>query len=372
MIGVTARARGFNAAGQGKTPARSSQMMEDHGLAWERVELEDLDAWNEKLARTATSFFQYPYWNEPFRRMRFEPHYLVYRSGSESLSYVCVLAAGAPGFRVGLVRRGPSSLREGEPVPAAALRDLAAWARRRGFVFLRFTDSDGAWLERIEAAGPSERCDAFPLYADLQDELTVPQCEDDGEALKNLSRKAQREIEAAVEAGYECRVTRSPESLAELWPLFARLAERKGFRYRPLASYLDLVRAGGKHDFVRLYAAYLHGKPISAILIVRDRDTAFYMSGALDVEALGDRPSPSCLLHWRAMRESKGLGAKRYHLGTKSGVVYRFKRKFRPIESQPPPPVTLILRPWIYAIWSKLLLQTVFRVWPQIRRAVFR
>jgi lipid II:glycine glycyltransferase (peptidoglycan interpeptide bridge formation enzyme) len=96
-------------------------------------------------------------------------------------------------------------------------------------------------------------------------------------------------------------------------------------------------------------------KPIAALLNLQDRTTAHYFLGTIDVDALGDAPSPACLLHWHAMRHAVERGATFYNLGTRSGPVYTFKSKFRPVEHEHPPPLTFAVNPPMYKLWRRLL-----------------
>lgn len=339
---------------------------------WTEISWRELVAWNQQLLQTDASFFQYPFWNEPFREMYFVPRYLVYRSQGQFVAYVCILTLGVSGLRIGLVRRGPVSLITDAEVSFLALQDLQSWAKHEGYIFLRFTHSDSECLERVSSLGVTERIDAFPFYRDSCEELIVEQVEDDAQMLARFQPVARRKIKKAKEVGYDLRVSDSPEELINVWPLFSGLSKRKGFRYRPLNSYLDLIRLAQPHQSARLYAAFLGQRPVEAILIVRDRLTSHYMSGALDVDALQGKESPSCLLHWQAMRDFFRLGVKYYNLGTRSGTVYQFKSQFRPLEKVGAPPVTLVLRPGMYRLWSALMLRLAPSLWPRVKRLIFR
>jgi hypothetical protein len=78
--------------------------------------------------------------------------------------------------------------------------------------------------------------------------------------------------------------------------------------------------------------------------------------GALDVVALADAPSPSCLLHWHAMRDFRRLGVRDYNLGSGgSGGLMIFKNKFRPVRRDFCPPLTVILQPARYRWIQRLL-----------------
>lgn len=338
---------------------------------WTTIPQQELASWNQRLLQTDASLYQYPYWNEPFRRMYFSPQYLVYRSQNEPNAYVCILTIGLPRLKIGLVHRGPVSLGSGLAVSSSALEYLYQWAKDAGYIFLRFSHSDPEYLERIAVLGYSERTDSFPFYRDLSEELMIEQVEDDAQMLASFQPVARRKIKKASTVGYEISVSDSPEAFEAVWPLFQGLSKRKGFRYRPLASYLDLIRLARSQQCVRIYAAHLEGNPVGAILIIRDRINSCYMSGALDTDALQGQESPSCLLHWRAMRDLYRLGVRYYFLGTRSGLVYRFKQQFRPTERVIPPPVILVINRAGYRLWSGAV-RNLMLLWPRFKKLLFR
>jgi lipid II:glycine glycyltransferase (peptidoglycan interpeptide bridge formation enzyme) len=335
---------------------------------WQTIPRDELAGWNERLLETDASLFQYPYWNEPLRKMHFSPRYLTCSRDGRPVAYACVLTLGIGRLRIGLLQRGPVSLLPGQEVPAEAIEALYDWAKSCGCIFLRITHSDPAFLERTARLAPSIRTDAFPFYRDLREELVVELLDDEERMLAGFQKTARQEIRKAAEAGFIFQVTDSAEELARAWPLFAALSSRKGFRYRPLSSYIELMRLAQPQHLTRLYVARWRQEPVEAILIVRDRNTAYYLSGALQTDALQGTVSPSCLLHWRAMRDFFHLGVKHYHFGTRSGVVYQFKRKFRPLEMVNPLPVSVVIHPGLYRLWSTAVVRWGPSIWPRIKR----
>ena len=339
---------------------------------WREIPRKELSSWNEYLLQTSASVFQYPYWSEPFRRMHFSPRYLVYGSSNQFKLYVCILTIGIPGFRIGLVHRGPVSLVPGFAVSRSALQDLRRWAKSRGCIFLRFSHSDHNVLRQIGLLESAETVDPFPFYRDANEELWVEHLGGDTKTMFSFQPVARRKIKKASKAGYRLEFDDSPETFAEVWPLFQALGTRKKFRFRPLASYLELIKLGNPHKCVRVYTAHLGSKLAEAILIIRDSTAAYCISGALDIEAIKDVESPSCLLHWSAMRDFFHEGIRYYNLGSKSGAVYQFKRQFRPVIKNNPSPVTLIINRPAYLFWSKVVLRFGPSVWPYVKRFLSR
>lgn len=343
-------------------------------MPWTEIKPGDLDAWNKRLLQAAAPLFQLPFWNEPLRLTRLSPRYLIYDKNGTPVAYVCVLMLTAMGFRAGVIRRGPVSIDASAAVSDQALEELGEWAKRNRFAFLRFTHHDSNFLNRVEQLKGIRRFDALPFYSDLSEELIVELVDDASVMLSRFQAVARRNINQALRAGYEIEVADSPEEFRRVWPLFEQLAQRKGFQYRPLASYLDLINRARSNGCVRIHTASLNGKIIEAILVIRDKVTALYMSGALDVDALAQNStaSPSCLVHWNAMRDARSAGVQYYNLGSRSGTVYSFKRKFHPREHKNPEPATLVLNPFAFALWDRVAIPFVRSVWPRIRRLLFR
>lgn len=323
---------------------------------WQKIPERYLSQWQKRLLCTRASVFQYPFWNESLRTYYIVPTYLLCIEGHEPAAYVCILTIGFPPLRIGIVRRGPVSLLPERTVSLSALKSLQLWAKTHGYIFLRFTTGPNIeLLQNLKLLPHVNEADSFPFYKDLSEELIVDQKADDTEMLTTFQAVARQEIKKADKLKYDIQVTDSPEAFERVWPIFQLLSNRKGFHYRPLKSYLKLISIARPDQCVRLYTAFLKERPVESVLIIRDRDTSHYLSGALDVSALPSRQaSPSCLLQWRAMRDFFNLGAKYHNLGTKSGKVYQFKRKFRPTMTQNPPPLTLVANQLLFFAWSRI------------------
>jgi len=339
---------------------------------WVPVAAADVAEWNGRLLAAPASLFQLPYWNEPLRALRFVPRYLAYWSAGRRVAFACVLSLGIRGARFGFVQRGPVSLVDHAPPPDEALHELTEWGKRHGYVFLRFTHSDPDLLDRLASLGATRRADAFPFYHEPRQDLLVPQRASDDEMLASFQRVARQNLRKAAAAGYRIEWGDAPETLSAVWPLFEELSRRKGFSFRPRDSFLALLQHARPFAGARVYVAYLGDRPVQALLIARDREVAHNVIGALDVDATEGRTSPSELLHWLAMRDFARLGTQFYNLGTRSGAVYEFKRKFHPLERTSPPPVTVVTNAALYRAWSALGLTLVGSLWPRIKRAVSR
>ncbi|HEV2179437.1 MAG TPA: GNAT family N-acetyltransferase, partial [Gemmatimonadaceae bacterium] len=303
-----------------------------HAMTWTSASPSGRDRYGAETLALDAPVFQLPYWNEPLRAMGFRPRYLRLGDEPRTFAYATVLQMGPPGARLGLVQRGPVVRPDGGMPTSAAAQSLAKWSRRHGFIFLRFTHPHADVLDAVAEMPHARRADAVPFYRDPGEQLVVSQAGTDDEVLASFQPIARRDIRGAEKAGFRIDRSCDADSFKRLWPLFERLSKRKGFHYRALRSYLELLKEAQPQGGADVFAAYLHDVPVETILVVRDRRTAYYISGALDLAALGDAASPSVLTHWVAMRTLAREGAEVYDLGTKSGAVYVFKRKVRPRE----------------------------------------
>jgi hypothetical protein len=309
--------------------------------------------------------FQYPYWNESLRRMRMHPHYLVHGSASAPAAYVCVLITGVPGFRIGLVQRGPVALEPHALLDAEWAFDIRDWARRHGCVFVRFTHCDDTVLRTLSNVCASQGVDPFPLYRDPSEELTIELCEDES-LLASFSQTARKQVRRASREGYEIRVEHKPEDFERVWPMFVALGQRKKFSHRPIASYFDLISFGAAYGFTQLYTAYLGARPVEAVLVCRDRKTAYGVVAALDVELIEGKHTPSFLLYFHVMHNLWSLGCTKYSFGTKSGDVYEFKSRFHPHIIVRPPPMTMVVNKSLFSLWTL----GIMRILPSLRRVI--
>jgi len=327
--------------------------------AWTAIPASGLEPWNSTLRQTAARLYQYPFWNESLKALGFKTEYLVYERDGAALGYVALMVVGLGALRFGLVSDGPVNLRDDQPLSTESLATLRVWARHHGFAFLRFSHMDNRVLEAMEKAmGRTERLDSFPLYPPLEEELIVTLDGDENSILARFQKVARQEIRRAAEGGYEIRLATVAEAEASVRSLFEGLKQRKGeaVYHRPLASYLQLVRQAERHGCALLYIATRKEKPVQFTVVLRTRDMATYVLGAIDVGALEGETSPGCLVHWRAMRDALAMGVKEYNLGTYGwGGLRVFKGKFRPEHRVPPAPVTVVLRPVLWGPWKRML-----------------
>jgi hypothetical protein len=287
---------------------------------------------------------------------RLRSSYFVCGRPGDPSAFVCVLALGFGRLRVGLVREGPVWLRDlDQAAKAACLESLVTELRERGFVLACFTGADVEALTGIEGLAASNRDALLPFPVAEPESLIVPQAATDEETASVFAPVARRDIRKAERAGFVVESADSDEALRVAWPIWMQVHRFRRLYGRSRSSWRRLLERARALGTVSIYTASIDGRPVQSILVVRAGSRATYVIGALDREALGDLPSPSCLLHFRAMRDAFARGCMLYDLGSRSGPVHRFKSKFRPEERILPPPVNLVLEPTMYPLVSWLL-----------------
>jgi hypothetical protein len=352
-------------------------------MAWREIARSDLSGWNRRLLQeSSASLRQFPLLNEGLRGSgrlgvsipgRFSsliakarqwttsPRYIVHDSPQGESAFACIVTIGLPGFRVGCILDGPVPL-GGRTIDASVMSDLMAWARRNHYIALRVTHSSEALLASLSGMGKSERVDGVPFYPHPDSELYVDISVGEAAILSRFQKIARQEIRYATEAGYVVSIDHDPQALEKAWPAFQSRSTQKGISYRDLETYRRMMLEAEPLQSANLFTAWRDKTPIAAALILRDPTTAHYFLGTVDVEALGDSPSPACLLQWSAMRHAAERGASFYNLGTRSGSVQNFKAKFRPVENEWPAPVTFAINESVYNLWRRML--------PSLSRAV--
>jgi hypothetical protein len=337
---------------------------------WFEVRREDLSVWNNILLDTDTSLYQYPFWNEPYRPLWLTPRYLAWGTQDQPQAFVSILTVGFGPAKIGLVFRGPTRLQAGFQFSQPAIEELLAWARKQGYIFIRFTHSDEHVLEQLAAGGRAEKFDAFPYFLDYpiqSPDYIVEQFDCDEATLASFDREARRKLRRAEEAGYEFRADDSPEALAQAWPLYQDCARRKHFRLeRPLSVYQEAMQLAQAHGCVRLYSVYLNGRRVGSSLVFRDRTTAHCQLAAFESK----HRHAAVFLHWHAMRDMYRMGARRYNLGPAPGSLARFKQQFCEHPVSYPGALTVVLKQGWFKVWQKAIFPVAIAIRPTLRRIV--
>ncbi len=129
------------------------------------------------------------------------------------------------------------------------------------------------------------------------------------ELLKEMHQKTRYNIKLSekkkikiVEAGLE--------RFDDFWQLMNQTGERDNFRPHGIDYYKKMLEA--ESDFIKLYFAEYHGKPLATGIFSYFGDMVSYLHGA---SASHDRDVMApYLLHWHIIKEAKAAGFKYYDL----------------------------------------------------------
>lgn len=152
----------------------------------------------------------------------------------------------------------------------------------------------------------------------------------------SFSSKTQFYIQSAAQYGVEC-TTGTVEDLAEFYPVYAAMGQRKGFALRPQRYFYDMLTAFG--DDARLFLCRRDGVLLAGAIAIAFGGRVSYVYGA------SDRTNPEYAvgyrLQWEMLLFTLQRGCDAYDLG---GIctdparapalheLYRFKRKFAKAE----------------------------------------
>jgi len=338
-------------------------------VTWKKIKRSEFDKWNKRLSKIDAHLFQYPMWNEPFRKMYFKPLYLVLEEETGVRLYVAILSLGFFPYRVGLIQRGPVVL-AGNGVKEDDFKALREWLRARGFIFVRFTGRNREMLSVIKSMNLTSEEEPFPFYRDMREELVIHNNDNIDNLFNNFPKKCRYKIRRARKSGYVVKHTTSVDELEAIWPLFQKVAMVKGFKRRPLKSFVVLFNYAHTIGFVRLFSVYHNKNLVAARIMIRDKNSAYSLSSALDRDALFKNISPGLLLHWESMQYFFSNSIKLYNFGSRSGSVYEFKNSFHPEELVNPLPVVMIINNLLYRSWKNLVLNYFYKMFFRIKKLI--
>lgn len=331
---------------------------------WTIIQQSDLNIWQNKLYAYGAGIFQLPSWLDAFKKIGYlKPLYLGYDSHGRK-GYCGLLVARLPFMKIALIPGAPVMF--GQQADASCYASLLQYLENNGFAFARFT---GGYDKNIleQAAPGAIGGETFPFYKNVGSHFFVSKKDTPEELKAGFSATAKRLINRIAKDGsYRIIKDDTGEHLQEAYALFLRTGERKGFKYRPYEGYKALFNFNtGTVSYATLYLCYYNDKLVNAILVVRNKDTSMYMSGALDGEHIAANDTPAFYLHYQAMlHEFYTCNTAKYDLVYTPGRFGDFKTRFHPERVEDAPPATVVLSRWKYSVYTG----TVLRFSPRIKR----
>ena len=137
--------------------------------------------------------------------------------------------------------------------------------------------------------------------------LDLAQAEED--ILKQMKQKTRYNIRLAERREVTVRVG-TPNDFAAVANMYAKTSERNEFAIRPKTYYLDVWNTFYTANMLHLLIAEYDSKPLAAVLIVHNHDTALYMYGASNNSER--KRMPTYLLQWEAIKWAKAQGCRLY------------------------------------------------------------
>jgi len=281
----------------------------------------------------------------------------------------------APGLTMGYCPRGPLLDWGNVELRQQVLLDLRTFALKQGAFVLKI---DPALVSSVTPsnASPIQPQPGLTAVEDtlLQQgwRLSAEQVQfrntfvldlDPGEEtlLANMKQKTRYNIRLAARKGVTIR-RGSLEDVDLLYRVFAETSLRDGFVIREPAYY---QRAWGNffvHELAQPFIAEVDGQPVSAIIIFRYMDDAYYLYGMS--RELHREKMPNYLLQWEAIRWAKQMGCRLYDFwGAPDEIdeadpmygVYRFKEGFGAVLVETPGAWDLPLRPVLFSSYRMLM-----------------
>lgn len=205
------------------------------------------------------------------------------------------------------------------------LRDLRAFARRKGGIFLKI-DPDVRVGTGIPGS-PNEIPDPLgqPLLDALQTQgwhfsqdqiqyrntVTLDLTHPEDELLARMKQKTRYNVRLAERKGVTIRVGTETD-LDTLYRMYAETSVRDGFVIRDQPYYLDLWRGFLHAGMLEPLIAEVEGEPVAAVMIFRFAGVAYYLNG-MSRDAHREK-MPNYLLQWEAARRAKAAGCTVYDL----------------------------------------------------------
>ena len=325
-------------------------------MAWQKINSNELDNWQQRIHAAGASLFQFPSWLNAFKNIGFfKPHFYKYET-ADGFAYCGLISVQLGIVKAGIISQGPVLVNVKEEV----LIELLDYLKLQDYTFVRIS---GNMADELPAQKHAYKFigkkDSFPFYKDVLNHFIVYR-EDDKEALKaGFKPAAKNKINKAERYdGYTFVIDDEGKYMEQVYVLFVRKGDKNGFTYRPKESYKTLFTNNGQLKFARFYLCFYKETLVNAILIVRDKNYSVNMSGALDEDQIQENVSPAVYLHYYAMQhEFYGEGTKEYDMLYSDGAVGTFKKNFNPDHIVDERLMTVVFEPLNYKLYETFLLK---------------
>jgi hypothetical protein len=340
----------------------SSQLPDQ--LSWREIPRADLKDWSTMLESTSCSYRQFPFWVNAYEVQNYKSRFFYCGDKENPIAFVAIIEVGIYPFRFGLIDRGPHFFGSEAADTSLCLLSLIDLFKKLGYAFVRFTQGQESVFSKIRNLKGIEQIEPYPFCRDSRNSMHIEQKTEESETIASFSETARKRIRRAVRFNYDISSATTDAAFEKAWKLFENLASKKGFELspKPKIFWREVLKQGAADNFARLYLCYDQDDLIAAQLHVRDGTICEAMLAALDLEALGENPSPAALMFFTGMRFGYEFGSGHFNIGgpgdpQRNNHLFEFKRKFKPTLHVAPEPLCLVLKPHLFKLWRDVFLR---------------
>jgi hypothetical protein len=337
-------------------------------MSWKIISKTERDSWNEKLKLTDAVFYQYPYFITGEYASVFSGCVLIkYVEHDEEMAYAAIVEIGLSPFKFAIIECGPVILR-GNADREMIFRSLKEFAVSRKYIQLQVRPSDAVFENLMKNDDLFENKLLFPFHQQEEFDWNIYNKPED-ELLKGFKLQCRRKIVLAGRVPYKFCKLEDEKELKDVHLLFKKVASEKGYKYMAFQVFENIFKKGKKYDLCDIYAAYLNGKIVNAIFVVKDGLSFYHLSSGMVIEGYNYNESPPAKLHHFLMQDCFYKERKKFYnisFGGSDNLI-RFKELFNPVEIEKPPYYTYIINKKKVSFFKKfnpdqtLKLRTIFK-----------
>lgn len=302
-------------------------------MPWQIIDQNKITPWNEKLKSTAAEFCQYPYYiSSEYSSFFSKPVFLQFIETDNPVAYCAIIEIGKWPFKFGVIDCGPILLSEN--INSKILLDeLKIFARSRRYLYLQIRPAnDSSFIELLENDSSIKKQLFFPYHQKVEYDLNIYN-KPEPELLAGFKIQCRRKIVLANREPFKFKKITDVDELKVVKDLFKKVVDTKGYALLPFHVYENMFIKGNAYGLCDIYAAYLHGKMVNAVLVVKDGYSAYHYMSGLVIEGFKANESPPAKLHLFVMQDAFYNEHKQFYNMSYGGNdnLIRFKELFNPV-----------------------------------------
>jgi len=323
-------------------------------MPWNIIKNQEIDSWNDKLKLTDASFYQYPYFiSGEYASLFSKALFIKYTEHGADQAFCAMVEIGRYPLKVCVIECGPVILQKNADLKKI-IKELKEFAASKKYVHLQVRPYNTAAEELLKNDASFTTELLFPFHQKEEFDWNIYNKPED-ELLKGFKLQCRRKIVLAGRVPYKFCKLQDEKELKQVHTLFKKVAREKSYKYMPFGVFEDIFKKGKKHGLCDIYAAYLNGKIVNAIFIVKDAQSFYHFSSGMVIEGYNYNESPPAKLHYFLMQDCFYTENKEYYnisFGGSDNLI-RFKELFNPVEIEKPPYYTYIINKSKVALFKK-------------------